>query len=139
MRVVLVRLAVALATLALGSCAGLPGGAAAQVTLHEQDAGRTISVQVGDTITVDLVDRFFVPGSSIVWDADSSDARVLQRAGTSRENPPAIMNAQARYSAVFKAVGPGRAEIQMVGTTRCEAMNPEYCPGHSGTITVQVR
>jgi hypothetical protein len=127
------------ATLVLGGCAGLAGGPGAQVTLHEEDAGRTISVQVGDTITVDLMDRFFVPGSSIVWDADTSDARVLQRARTSRESPPAIMNAQAHYSAVFWAVGSGTAQIRLVGTARCEAMNPAYCPGHGGSITVQVR
>lgn len=134
LRVPLVVVAGALVT----SCAAPTGIRASQVSVHEVDFGRSISIQVGDTLKVDLMDRFFVPGSSIIWTADSSNADVLERTSVTRENPPAIMNAQAHYIAVFKAIGKGEATIVATGATSCEAMNPAYCQQHAGTISVAV-
>ena len=90
-----------LATLLLAGCAATASGPA-EIAVHEADLGGTLSVHVGDTVKVDLLDRFPVPGSSIVWDAASSDPSILERVSTQRENPSGIMNAQAHYTAVLK-------------------------------------
>ena len=126
-----------LATLLLAGCAATASGPA-EIAIHEADLGGTFSLHVGDTVKVDLLDRFPVPGSSIVWDAASSDPSILERVSTQRENPSGIMNAQAHYTAVFKAKAAGTAKIEMTGATRCEAMNAAYCQQHGGNVTVNV-
>jgi hypothetical protein len=130
-------LAIAVAALALAALAGC-AGSASQRTVNDQDFGRTVSVHVGDTVKVDLLDRFPFPGSSIVWRADTTDPATLRRVSAVRETPTGIMNGQARYTAIFKAVARGTAIIQATGAATCEAMNPAFCPQHSGTIAVTV-
>lgn len=130
------RVPVALvAAVLLASCGA---STASQVTTTEADFGRSISIHVGDTVRVDLIDRFSVPGSSIIWTADSSEADVLERTSSTRQNPPGIMDAEAHYVALFRAVGKGQATIVATGATSCEAMNPAYCQQHAGTINVSV-
>lgn len=123
--------------LALSACAVF-AAPAAQLTLHQQDSGHQYTVHVGDTVKVDLLDTFGVPGSSTVWSADTSDASVLSRINTTRETPPSFMGSQAHYFATFKAQKAGVASVKMVGTARCEAMNPAFCPQPHGTITITV-
>jgi hypothetical protein len=122
----------------LGGCTAQASGSASEVTVNEQDFGHSISIHVGDTVKVDLLDKFYVPGSSVIWSADTSNANVLQRISTSRQTPPVIMNAQAHYVAVFKAIARGTATIQATGAASCEAMNPAFCPQQSGTISVAI-
>jgi len=124
--------------LALSACAVF-AATAAQLTLHQQDSGHQYTVHVGDTVTVDLVDTFPVPGSSTAWSADTSNASVLSRISTTRQTPPSIMGSQAHYLATFKAQKTGVATIDMVGTARCEAMNPAFCPQPHGAIAITVK
>jgi predicted secreted protein len=123
--------------LALSACTVF-AASAAQLTLHQQDFGHQYAVHVGDTVKVDLLDTFGVPGSSTVWSADTSDASVLSRITTTRETPSSMMGSQAHYVATFKAQKAGVATIEMVGTARCEAMNPAFCPQPRGTIAITV-
>jgi len=125
------------ALLALSACAVF-AASAAQLTLHQQDFGHQYTVHVGDTVKVDLLDTFGVPGSSTVWKADTSDAAVLSRISTTRETPPNIIGSQAHYVATFRAQKAGVATIKMVGAARCEAMNPAFCPQPQGTIAITV-
>ena len=95
-------------------------------------------MHVGDTVKVDLLDTYGVPGSSTVWSADTSNASILSRTSATRQSPPGIMGSQAHYVATFKAQKPGVATIRIVGTARCEAMNPAFCPQPDGAITITV-
>jgi predicted secreted protein len=123
--------------LALSAC-GVLAGSQSELTLHQQDSGRHYTVHVGDTVKVDLLDTFPVPGSSTVWTADTSDATVLTRVSTTRERPASIMGSQAHYIATFKAQKSGDATIKLVGAASCEAMNPAFCPQPSGSIALTV-
>jgi hypothetical protein len=125
--------------LTLSACAAFAASPSpSQLTLHQQDSGHQYSVHVGDAVKIDLLDTFGVPGSSTVWTADSANPSVLSRISTTREIPARIMGSQAHYVATFKAQKAGVATIEMVGTARCEAMNPAFCPQPRGTITITV-
>ena len=124
--------------LALSACGAFAAAPASQLTLHQQDSGHHYAVHIGDTVKVDLLDTFGVPGSSTVWNADTSDASVLSRVSTSRAKPASFVGSQAHYVATFKAQKSGTATIMLVGTAHCEAMNPASCPQPSGSITVTV-
>jgi hypothetical protein len=60
---------------ACGSAAATP--ASRTIDLVEKDAGSTVQVRAGDSVRVQLVESFPVPGSSLVWDVTSSDPAVL--------------------------------------------------------------
>jgi hypothetical protein len=91
MRVLLPYLATPLlaATLARGSAAVSP--ASRTFDLQEKDAGRTVQVRIGDTVRVQLVESFPVPGSSLVWDVTSDGPSVL--AGVSMRRPRCFASA----------------------------------------------
>ncbi|MDQ6710401.1 MAG: hypothetical protein M3Z11_07565 [Candidatus Dormibacteraeota bacterium] len=55
-----------------------------------------------------------------------------------RETPSGVAHSQAHYIATFKALKSGQAIINMVGTARCEAMNPAVCPQPSGAVAVRI-
>ena len=124
--------------LALSACAAFAAAPASELTLHQQDSGHRYSVRVGDTVKVDLLDSFPVPGSSVVWNADTSNGTVLTRLNTTRESPASFARSQAHYVATFKAQKSGQATIKMVGTAHCEAMNPAACAQPAGSITITV-
>ena len=134
----LVKLALLSFVLMLSACGAFAAAPGAHLTLHEQDSGHTFAVRVGDTVNVDLLDSFPVPGSSVVWTADTSNAVVLTRLSTTREKAAGIANSQAHYVAIFKALRSGTASLQMIGAAQCEAMNPAFCPAHTGSITITV-
>jgi hypothetical protein len=124
--------------IALSACAAFASAPPSQLTLHQQDFGRQYSIHVGDTVKVDLLDTFPVPGSSVVWSAASTDPSVMTRISETRETPATIARSQAHYIAIFKAEKSGAATIKLSGAARCEAMNPAACPQQSGTMTVTV-
>ena len=124
--------------LSLSACAVSASVPPSELTLHGQDSGRTVAVHPGDTVKLDLLDTYPVPGSSVIWTADTSDASVLARLSSSRETPAGIAHSQAHYTAVFKALKQGTATVWMTGAARCEAMNPAACPQPSGSITVTI-
>ena len=125
--------------LVLSGC-GAPalGPPSATLTLHQTDFGHRYSVHAGDSVRLDLLDTFPVPGSSVVWNAVSADPSILTRVSSTRATPAAIAGSEAQYVAVFRAVKPGKATIQAVGTARCEAMNPAFCPQPAGSITITI-
>ena len=125
--------------LVLSGCGAIVLGApSATLTLHETDFGHSYSIHAGDSVRLDLLDTFPVPGSSVVWNAASADPSILARVSSTRATPAAVAHSQAHYLALFKAVKPGKATIQAVGTARCEAMNPAFCPQPAGSITITI-
>jgi len=124
--------------LSLSACAAFASAPQPVLTLHGQDSGRGVAVHQGDTVKLDLLDTFPVPGSSVIWTADTSDASVLARVSNSRETPAGIAHSLAHYTAVFRALKQGTAAIRMTGVARCEAMNPAACPQPSGSIAVTI-
>lgn len=127
----------ALAILSCGGAAVTP--AAHPFTLGEKDAGTTIHARVGDSIRVQLVESFPVPGSSLVWDVTTSDPTVLAVVKT--ERTPQVRSGPGgndTYTATFSAAGGGQALLNAVGATTCEAMVKQSCPDRNFTITVVV-
>jgi predicted secreted protein len=125
--------------LAIFSCGGVAVPPAGQITLGDKDAGTTIQVRLGDTVRVQLVDSFPVPGSSLVWDVTTTDPAVLSVVDTART--PQVRSGPGgsdAYTATFKAAGAGQAELNAHGATTCEAMAKQSCPDRNFTITVVV-
>ncbi|GAC1479262.1 MAG: hypothetical protein PVSMB9_02650 [Candidatus Dormibacteria bacterium] len=108
------------------------------LTLHQRDFGHSYSIHAGDSVRLELVDTFPVPGSSVVWNADSADPSILTRVAATRGTPSSIANSKAGYVVVFKAIKSGQATIEAVGTASCEAMNPAFCPQPSGSIAITI-
>jgi predicted secreted protein len=126
-----------LAAVACGSAP--PAPASRTVDLLEKDAGSTVQVRTGDTVRVQLIESFPVPGSSLVWDVTSSDSAVLSelkadRTPQVRSGPGGIDT----YTAFFNAAAAGRATLNAHGATTCEAMAQQSCPDRHFTITVDV-
>jgi predicted secreted protein len=122
---------------ACGSAAANP--ATRTIDLVEKDAGTTVQVRAGDTVRVQLVESFPVPGSSLVWDVTSSDRAVLsvikaERTPQSRSGP----GGTDTYTAFFSAANAGQATLTAHGATTCEAMAKQSCPDRNFTISVVV-
>jgi predicted secreted protein len=125
------------AAVACGSAPAAP--ASRTVDLLEKDAGTTVQVRAGDTVRVQLVERFPVPGSSLVWDVTSSDAPVLTLLKAGRT--PQVRSGPGgtdTYAAFFNAAAAGLATLNAHGTTTCEAMAKQSCPDRNFTIMVVV-
>jgi predicted secreted protein len=135
----MVNLAViALAIVSSCGAAATPA-AGTTVVLGQGDAGRTVQVRVGDTVRVSLEDEFPVPGSSLVWNVTGMNPSVLQQRLVTRS--PKVQNgpgAHDAYSADFRAIAAGQAELDAHGTTSCEAMVKQSCPDRDFKITVVV-
>lgn len=136
------RLAVTLAALGFAilaaSCGTTTHAAGTTVVLGEKDAGRTVQVNVGDTVRVTLVENRPVPGSSLTWNVTSSDPSVLQP-GTVTRNPAIVTPVGSdTYTADFFATKSGQAVLDAYGTTSCEAMVKTACPDRDFKITVVV-
>jgi predicted secreted protein len=131
-------LAVPLALVIFACGAATATRQAQTVTLGENDAARTVQVRPGDTVRVQLVDSFPVPGSSLVWDVGSNDQSVL--AALKAERTPQVHGAVGTdtYTALFNAARAGRAKLNAHGATTCEAMSKQGCPDRNFTITVVV-
>lgn len=105
--------------------------------------GKTITVRRGTVIEVTLDNSFGPPGSSLTWEATSSDSSILLRTSSRVEpsgspSPAPLLERQERYIADFRAQSPGTAQIIGQGHRTCEAMNPAFCPQGHYTVTVQV-
>jgi protein involved in polysaccharide export with SLBB domain len=137
------RLAVVLAALAFAglaaSCGAVTHAAGGTVELGQQDAGRTVQVNVGDTVRVKLMEDRPVPGSSVTWAVTSSLPSVL-KAGSVTRNPAAMTPVGSdTYTADFLALTGGQALLNAHGITSCEAMAKANCPDRAFEITVVVR
>ncbi|HYM49735.1 MAG TPA: hypothetical protein VET65_04100 [Candidatus Limnocylindrales bacterium] len=136
-------LALAILTMGLvtGACGSTSAAADPPVALGQGDDGRTISVARGTVIELTLQNSFGPPGSSLTWDAVSSDAAVLTRSAV-RLDPASsagpMLQGTQRYIADFRAAASGSARIVATGTRRCEAMNPAFCHGTTMSVTVTV-
>ena len=132
-------LAVPLALVVVACGAATVAPAAQTTTLGEKDGGKTVSVRVGDTLRVQLVESFPVPGSSLVWDVTSSDPLVVAVVKT--ERTPQVRSGPGgsdTYTAFFSAVRAGQATLNARGATTCEAMAKQSCPDRTLAITVVV-
>lgn len=128
-----------IAAVACGSATAAP--ASRTVDLGEKDAGSTVQVRIGDSVRVQLVESFPVPGSSLVWDVTSTGPTVL--AGTKAERTPQTQTGPGigrthTYTASFDAVAAGQSTLDAHGATACEAMMKQSCPDRNFTITVVV-
>ena len=123
------------------SCGGAPAQAAARtIVLHETDAGKTFNVHGGDTVRVVLVDKYPVPGSSLVWTVLASPTGVL-KAGAWSRSPQVRDSGPGRtdtYTADFSAVGAGQGKLDAKGATSCEAMAKPACPDQAFSVTIVV-
>ncbi|HEY8815199.1 MAG TPA: hypothetical protein VIP57_08875 [Candidatus Dormibacteraeota bacterium] len=130
----------------LGLMAGVScGGASAQpagstIVLREADAGKTFNVHGGDTIRVILIDKYPVPGSSLVWTVLASPDSVLKagawsRSAQVRDSGPGRTDT---YTADFTAAAAGQAKLDAKGATSCEAMAKTGCPDQALSFTVMV-
>jgi hypothetical protein len=138
------------AAAALGACDAAPlpviGAVPAAIrapgvpalVVQQADAGRAVSLHVGETIEVVLIDSKPVPGSSLTWDASSSNPSVLAPAGARHELAPDAVTGQGRYVADFQAAGAGSTTVVATGTRRCEAMAPSGCSPEQLTFPVTV-
>jgi predicted secreted protein len=125
------------AAVACGSVTAAP--ASRTVDLGENDSGSTVQVRAGDTLRMQLVESFPVPGSSLVWDVTSTEPAVLSV--VKAERTPQIRSGPGgsdTYIATFKAAGAGRASLKAHGATSCEAMAKQSCPDRNFTVTVVV-
>jgi hypothetical protein len=114
--------------------------AASTIVLHEADAGKTFNVHGGDTIRVVLVDKYPVPGSSLVWTVLASPDSVLKagawsRSDQVRDSGPGRTDT---YTADFTAVAAGQAKLDAKGATSCEAMAKSGCPDQALSFTIVV-
>ena len=119
-----------LRALACALTVGLAGCniASAQV-LTDHDAGRTVTIHVGNEVTVNLQDSWGPPGVSLTWQASSTKGSVLRL--DSVEDPsqhltgigaPGGQQIVRDYKAHFHAVTRGTAQIVAHGNGTCEAM-----------------
>jgi hypothetical protein len=109
------------------------------IDLAEKDAGTTVQVRAGDTVRVQLVESFPVPGSSLLWEVTSSDPAVLsvikaERTPQARSGP----GGTDTYTAFFSTAGAGQATLTAHGATTCEAMAKQSCPDRNFTVSVVV-
>lgn len=133
------RLLAAPLALAIFSCGGAAISSSRTITLGEKDAGTTIHARVGDTVRLQLVDSFPVPGSSLVWDVTTTDRAVLSVVTTDRtQQVRSGPGGSDTYTATFNAAGAGQAVLNANGATTCEAMAKQSCPDRNFTITVVV-
>ena len=126
-----------IAAVACGGAAAAP--ASRTVDLAEKDAGTTVEVRAGDTLRVQLVESFPVPGSSLVWDVTSTDPTVLSLIKADRT--PQVRSGPGgtdTYTVFLDASHAGRALLNAHGATTCEAMLKQSCPDRNFTITVAV-
>ncbi|MGV9567258.1 hypothetical protein [Streptomyces sp. NPDC003480] len=127
--------ATALAATALSAPAALPDAhaAARPVALSNADNGRTVAVQSGDTVKVNLK-AMSAGGEKWVWDVPTaSDARVL-----SRSSGHIVANGDAE--AAFRAVQVGRSTI--TAHRRCVVAAPGHACPHVvilWKVTIDVR
>jgi hypothetical protein len=121
------------------ACGSTPVPGSRTIDLVEKDAGTTVQARAGDTVRMQLVESFPVPGSSLVWAVTSSDPSVLS--GIATERAPQVRSGPGgtdTYTATFKAAGVGRATLNAHGATTCEAMLKSSCPDRNFTINVVV-
>jgi hypothetical protein len=118
---------------ACGAASPLAGGASPSPTprllvVKQADAGHPLTVRMGDTVEVSLVDSKPVPGSSLIWNVTSSNPGVLQPGPVHRSLPPGAVKGEGAYTADFTAIAPGQARLLATGQRTCEAMAPASCP-----------
>ena len=106
------------------------------VVLHETDFGRTLRVTQGQTLNLELTDRRPFPGSSTVWEATSSDPRILEL--TAHQHSATAPARDGTYTASLVAKATGTARILLVGATTCEAMAKSSCPDQAAQISIEV-
>ena len=101
------------------------------VEVDENDAGKTITLYVGDMLIVTL------HGSDgFLWKPpESSDASVLLRAGVTTETP----NGERNEVAKFRAESAGTAQVTSTQDPTCREANPPcMAPSRAYEITVRV-
>jgi predicted secreted protein len=129
-----------LAALAAGlivACGSAGSAPAPQVFVVNEDVGgSTFHIHVGDVVSVQLVESFPVPGSSLTWDVSSSAPSVLKLEKVTRDPAQRPVHGTVNYTAEFTATGTGQATLFARGSQTCEAM--PSCPQKNFTVTVDV-
>lgn len=84
-----------------------------RIDLVSTDAGRTVDVNVGDTIVVSLEGT---PGTGFNWDVASTLAPVLQQVGTREQRPTStgLVGAPETIVHQFKAIASGETTLSLV-------------------------
>ncbi|HEY3587367.1 MAG TPA: hypothetical protein VGK85_09440 [Myxococcaceae bacterium] len=129
------RALLAILATALVACGSIgPAYTPSTIVVKEDSAGQTVQAHVSDTVEVQLVESFPVPGSSLVWDVSSSAPGVLKLDKVTRD--PAVRPRQGtvQYTADFTVTATGQAKLFARGSQTCEAM--PTCPQKDFTVTV---
>jgi hypothetical protein len=122
------------------ACGGSPPVNAGHSTIAvgEDQAGKTITAGVGDTVRVQLTEEFPFPGSSLVWDVASSRPTILKLETVTRDPAERPRQGTVAYTADFAATGSGSADLIARGSRTCEAMTGPSCQNTNFTITVDI-
>lgn len=130
MRTVLV-LVIALATLILDAC-GPP--ATATMRLREQDAGRTVQLQLGQRLEIVLPGN---PTTGYQWEPTIADNSILRTVGEPVFKPDtSALGSGGQVTTTFEAVAVGQTMVTLVYHRSFEAGTPPL-KTFAVTVTVQ--
>lgn len=132
MKALVVALTTAAVLLACGSASRAQP--AQTIVVHEDAAGTTVQARPGDTVEVQLVESFPVPGSSLTWDVSTSAPSVLKLEKVTRDPAQRPRQGTVKYTADFSVVAAGQAKLFARGSQTCEAM--ATCSQKDFTVTV---
>ena len=126
------------AAVACGGTAASSPPSPATIVVGQEQAGKTVTAKVGDTVRVKLTEEFPVPGSSLLWDVTSSRPTVLKLTSVTRDPAERPRQGTVSYTAEFVARAGGSADLIARGSRTCEAMTGPGCQNVNFTITVKV-
>jgi inhibitor of cysteine peptidase len=102
-------------------------------TIGANDAGKTVSLTVGDTLEVTLEGN---PSTGFNWEADSLDTSVLKQVGESAFTPVSTaIGAGGQIMLRFEAVGSGETMLHLIYHRSWET---GVAPEKTFDVTVQV-
>jgi inhibitor of cysteine peptidase len=95
--------------LLLSAC-GAPGSRS--LTLSEEDAGKTIEMVTGETLTIALQGN---PTTGYLWEVESGDAKLLKQVGEGEFEPDSdAVGSGGKVSLQFEAAAPGEMHLRLV-------------------------
>lgn len=103
----------------------------ADLTLTNADAGRTVSVNSGDTIVVRLEEN---PTTGYVWKVEELDSQILQLVSEDYEAAGSGIGGGGQRKLVFKAIGAGQSSLKL----KCLRQWEPDAPLNTFDVTIDV-
>jgi len=102
-------------------------------TIGESDAGKTVTLTVGDTLEVTLEGN---PSTGFTWEAASLDTSILKQVGEPAFTPVStLVGASGQVTLRFEAVGSGETTLHLIYHRSWET---GVAPTRTFAVTVQV-